>query len=236
MPPDEEGQMPAPSLARACTADLTKRVKTRQIKPRDGVNLVEVEWTIAMSVCQLSQRLMRQYTVVFLVLAAGSPLAGCATIDRFGGKAANSAEGPAKDDSLRASASEVAVQPLRDVGVVRRKIPPALARISDPYAPPADTSCAWISYEIQQLSAVLPGDVAPAPGHDDRSAAEKGTDAAKDGANAAVRGVGSMLVPQRSLVRLLTGASKADRLYAEAEQRGMVRRAYLRGLSQSKGC
>jgi hypothetical protein len=45
-----------------------------------------------------------------------------------------------------------------------------------------------------------------------------------------------MLVPQRSLVRLLTGASKADRLYAEAEQRGMVRRAYLRGLSQSKGC
>lgn len=140
------------------------------------------------------------------------------------------------DDDLRSTASDVAVQPLRDVGMVRRKIPPALARISDPYAMPADTSCAWINYELQQLNAVLPADVAPAPGHDDRSVTERGTDAAKDGASEAVRGVGSMLVPQRGLVRMLTGASKAERRYEEAEQRGMVRRAFLRGLAQSKSC
>ncbi|MCA3696526.1 hypothetical protein [Aquidulcibacter sp.] len=139
-------------------------------------------------------------------------------------------------EAIRAAASDAAVQPFRDFGMVRRKIPAALARIGDPYAPPTGQTCEWIQYEIQQLDAALQGDVEAAAGHDDRSMASKGGNMAKEGATEAVRGVGSMLVPQRSLVRMLTGASKADRLYAEAEQRGMVRRGYLRGLADSKKC
>jgi hypothetical protein len=139
-------------------------------------------------------------------------------------------------EAIRAAASDAAVQPLRDFGMVRRKIPAALARIGDPYAPPTGQTCEWIQYEIQQLDAALQGDVEAAAGHDDRSVASRGGSMARQGATEAVRGVGSMLVPQRSLVRMLTGASKADRLYAEAEQRGMVRRGYLRGLADSKKC
>jgi hypothetical protein len=120
--------------------------------------------------------------------------------------------------------------------MMRRKIPAALARIGDPYAPPTGQTCEWIQYEIQQLDAALQGDVEATAGHDDSSMASKSGSMAREGATEAVRGVGSMLVPQRSLVRMLTGASKADRLYAEAEQRGMVRRGYLRGLADSKKC
>lgn len=139
-------------------------------------------------------------------------------------------------EAIRAAASDAAVQPFRDFGMVRRKIPAALARIGDPYAPATGQTCEWIQYEIQQLDVALQGDVEAAAGHDDRSAATKSGSMAKEGATEAVRGVGSMLVPQRSLVRMLTGASKADRLYAEAVQRGMVRRGYLRGLADSKKC
>ncbi len=139
-------------------------------------------------------------------------------------------------EAIRAAASDAAVQPFRDFGMMRRKIPAALARIGDPYAPPTGQTCEWIQYEIHQLDAALQGDVEATAGHDDSSMASKGGNMAREGATEAVRGVGSMLVPQRSLVRMLTGASKADRLYAEAEQRGMVRRGYLRGLADSKKC
>ena len=139
-------------------------------------------------------------------------------------------------EAIRAAASDAAVQPFRDFGIVRRKIPAALARIGDPYAPPTGQTCEWIQYEIHQLDAALQRDVEATAGHDESSMASKSGTMAREGATEAVRGVGSMLVPQRSLVRMLTGASKADRLYAEAEQRGMVRRGYLRGLADSKKC
>jgi hypothetical protein len=165
--------------------------------------------------------------------------AGCASIG--GSKQSNSTTTATSGDgnngeAMRAAASDAAVQPLRDFGVVKRKIPAALARIGDPYAPPTGQSCEWIQYEIQQLDAALQGDVEAPAGHDERSMVTRGGTIAREGATEAVRGVGSMLVPQRSLVRMLTGASKADRLYAEAEQRGMVRRGYLRGLADSKKC
>lgn len=139
-------------------------------------------------------------------------------------------------DDLTAAANEAAVQPFRDIGVLRRKVPAALARIGDPYAPPSGETCQWISYEIQQLDEALKGEVATNAGPDNRSIQAKGGSMAKSGATEAVRGVGSMLVPQRGLIRMLSGASKSDRLYEEAEQRGMVRRGYLRGLADSKGC
>lgn len=182
-----------------------------------------------------------QFRCVAFVLAATSAfcLIGCASTGGAKPTAstttATSGDGD-NGEAMRAAASDAAVQPLRDFGMVRRKIPAALARIGDPYAPPTGQTCEWIQYEIQQLDAALQGDVEAAAGHDDRSVATKSGSMAKEGATEAVRGVGSMLVPQRGLVRMLTGASKADRLYAEAEQRGMVRRGYLRGLADSRKC
>ncbi len=177
-------------------------------------------------------------TLVLMTLSAAVST-GCASTGGANNQAATTTASSRGDDNgqaIRAAASDAAVQPFRDFGMVKRKVPPALARIGDPYAPPSGQSCEWILYEIQQLDAALQGDVEAPAGHDERSIATRGGTMAKQGATEAVRGVGSMLVPQRSLVRMLTGASKADRLYAEAEQRGMVRRGYLRGLADSKKC
>lgn len=181
--------------------------------------------------------------VRFLALAfaaiSASALTGCASTGGPKPSAstttATSGDGTG-GEAIRAAASDAAVQPFRDFGMMRRKIPAALARIGDPYAPPTGQTCEWIQYEIHQLDAALQGDVEATAGHDESSMASKSGNMAREGATEAVRGVGSMLVPQRSLVRMLTGASKADRLYAEAEQRGMVRRGYLRGLADSKKC
>ena len=180
-----------------------------------------------------------RFLVFALAAMSATTLTGCASI---GGPETSASTTTATSgdggggEAIRAAASDAAVQPFRDFGMVRRKIPAALARIGDPYAPPTGQTCEWIQYEIQQLDAALQGDVEAASGHDDRSMASKSGTLAREGATEAVRGVGSLLVPQRSLVRMLTGASKADRLYAEAEQRGMVRRGYLRGLADSKKC
>ena len=174
-----------------------------------------------------------------LVAMSATALTGCASTGGPEPFTSNTAATRGDDEggeAIRAAASEAAVQPFRDFGIVRRKIPAALARIGDPYAPPTGQSCEWIHYEIHQLDAALQGDVEAAAGHDDSSMASKSGNIAREGATEAVRGVGAMLVPQRGLVRMLTGASKADRLYAEAEQRGMVRRGYLRGLADSKKC
>lgn len=185
----------------------------------------------------------KQLRVRFLALAlaamSATALTSCASTggQKPSASTTTATSGDGDDgEAIRAAASDAAVQPLRDFGIVRRKIPAALARIGDPYAPPTGQTCEWIQYEIHQLDAALQGDVEAAAGHDESSIASKSGTMAREGATEAVRGVGSMLIPQRSLVRMLTGASKADRLFAEAEQRGMVRRGYLRGLADSKKC
>jgi hypothetical protein len=173
-----------------------------------------------------------------LVLGALIGLSACATHSSKENRAQTTTSDAISStrDDLSAAAGEAAVQPLRDIGVVRKKVPAALARIGDPYAPPSGETCQWISYEIQQLDEALKGEVATNGGTDNRSMQDKVGSMAKSGATEAVLGVGSMLVPQRGLIRMLSGASKSDRLYEEAEQRGLVRRGYLRGLADSKGC
>ncbi len=178
------------------------------------------------------------FSRTILVFGALVGLSACATHSNKESRAQSTTSSSASStrDDLTAAATEAAVQPFRDIGMVRRKVPAALARIGDPYAPPSGESCQWINYEIQKLDEALKGEVVTSSGPDNRSIQDRGGEMAKSGATEAVRGVGSMLVPQRGLIRMLSGASKADRLYQEAEQRGMVRRGYLRGLADSKGC
>jgi hypothetical protein len=51
-----------------------------------------------------------------------------------------------------------------------------------------------------------------------------------------ISSAGSRLLPGRSVIRTLSGASNADQLYEAAQQRGMVRRGYLKGLSEARNC
>jgi hypothetical protein len=137
---------------------------------------------------------------------------------------------------MQGAASNAARQPLRDIGLMKKKIPYALARIADPYAEPSGPGCVWITYELTQLSAALGPEVAVMPVASRASASERGSRMARDTMRDMISSAGSRLLPGRSVIRTLSGASNAEELYQAAQQRGMVRRGYLKGLSEARNC
>lgn len=162
-------------------------------------------------------------------------LVGCAT-----GPLPNTSDGEPSASSTRGqiqgAAGDAARQPLRDIGLMKRRIPYALTRIADPYAEPSGPGCPWISYELTQLSAALGTEVSVMPVADRSTTSQRGSRMAIEAARDVIKGSGSQLLPGRSVIRRLSGASNADELYDAAKQRGMVRRGYLKGLSDAKNC
>mgnify|MGYP000518206611 CR=1 FL=1 len=151
---------------------------------------------------------------------------------------AGCASGPSRDvasaeigtttrEQMQGAAGEAVSQPLRDVGLMKKKIPYALARIADPYAEPSGPGCAWLTYELTQLSAALGTEVSVMPTADRSTTSQKGD---------MIRSSGSRILPGRSLIRRLSGASNSDELFRAARERGMVRRGYLKGLSDARSC
>ena len=137
---------------------------------------------------------------------------------------------------MSGAASDAAKQPFRDIGLIKKKIPYALSRIADPYAEPSGPGCAWISYELTQLSAALGSDVSVMPVADRSTTSERGSRMAMEAARDMIRNSGSRLLPGRSVIRRLSGATNSDDLYKAATERGLVRRGYLKGLSDARGC
>jgi hypothetical protein len=122
--------------------------------------------------------------------------------------------------------------PLRDLNVLRTKIPAALLEaMADPYyRPPGKLSCDDVIIMIGPLDAALGPDLdTPKPG-------EAMRDRGKTTAFGLVAGATSGVIPFRSWVRKLTGAERHDSYVTAAITAGAVRRAYLKGLGESRGC
>ncbi len=129
-----------------------------------------------------------------------------------------------------------AATPLNDLNLLHAKIPAALlAALHAPYAPPAEATCAGLSAEIQALDAAL-GDDLDAPRGPGPSVAERGRAELDEAAVGAVKSGAEALIPFRGWVRKLTGAERASRQVTRAIAAGIVRRAYLKGLGQARGC
>lgn len=174
--------------------------------------------------------------VAYCLISLAVPLlAGCATNPSSNQKPTNASSGTTREQ-MQGAAEEAASQPLRDIGLMKKKIPYALARIADPYAEPTGPGCAWLTYELTQLSAALGAEVAIMPVADRSSTTERGSRMATDAARDFIRSSGSRLLPGRSVIRRLSGASTSDELYKAAKERGMVRRGYLKGLSEARSC
>jgi hypothetical protein len=123
--------------------------------------------------------------------------------------------------------------PLRDFNVLRTKIPTSLLEaMADPYyRPPGKLSCADIDIMIAPLDAALGPDLdTPKPGEAAMRDRGKGT------ALGFVAGAASGAIPFRSWVRKLSGAEQHDSYVTAAITAGAVRRAYLKGLGESRGC
>ena len=134
-----------------------------------------------------------------------------------------------KRESLRGAASA----PLRDLNVVRTKIPEVLLMaMTDPYSrPPRNYRCAQLIELVRPLDDVLGPDI-DRINIEDEDMMERG----RETALGAAADFASDAIPFRGWVRKLSGAERHDRLVRDAITAGAVRRAYLKGLGESKGC
>jgi hypothetical protein len=155
------------------------------------------------------------------------PLAGCMTT-RGDGSAQVQTTSEAKRESLRGAAAA----PLRDVNILRTKIPDVLLQaMADPYGRPQPATCARIAALIVPLNGALGADLdEPAVDEDDVMARGRGA------ALGAVAGLASDVIPFRGWIRQLSGAERHDALVNAAITAGAVRRAYLKGLGESRSC
>ncbi|MCE7795742.1 hypothetical protein LWE61_04125 [Sphingobium sufflavum] len=132
------------------------------------------------------------------------------------------------EDGTVKRAGEIATQPVRDVGLSKKKIPPILESASAaPYARPAG-KCAAISAELARLNDALGPDF----GQPKKKKGSTGGNLAAAGGEMVV----NTFIPFRGLVREVSGAAAADRRLQAAVNAGIARRGYLRGVADIRGC
>lgn len=127
--------------------------------------------------------------------------------------------------------------PLRDVNVVRTKIPRVLLEaMDDPYQRPPKADCKTLIGLVGPLDTALGEDIDRNPPAENEDLMDRGRKAAGEAALGAVASAAQDMIPMRGWVRKLTGAEKHDRLVQSAITSGNVRRAYLKGLGEARGC
>lgn len=153
------------------------------------------------------------------VVALGVGLAACST-----GRTADTRRG----------VTSAATIPLRDVGLLRPEIPLLLRNLQYPYSTVTLTNCAAVAHELSQLDAVLgPESYQPGP---NRNIWDRSGDFVEEQAIEAAEDTAEDLVPFRSWVRRISGASRAERDALRAVANGQQRRTFLRGYGASLGC
>lgn len=125
---------------------------------------------------------------------------------------------------------DVARTPLTDLNLAKDPIPEVLlTAASAPYANPEASDgieeCDAIGSSIAQIDAVLGPDLDVADAERDDISVGRIAQSA----------VGS-LIPFRSIVREITGAADHQRQFEAAIAAGAIRRGYLKGVGEAKGC
>jgi|SRR5579859_510671 len=161
-----------------------------------------------------------------IALCGAALLAGCVT-ERSDGSSKVETTAEANRDGIKGAAKS----PLRDLNVLRTKIPGVLLQaLADPYAQPTTEDCPEILALVAPLDDALGPDL-------DRTKEEDGL--MTKGRNTALdlaAGAASDVIPFRGWIRKLTGAERHDHLVQSAILAGAVRRAYLKGLGEADAC
>ncbi|MDP2261253.1 MAG: hypothetical protein Q8J89_16220 [Caulobacter sp.] len=141
------------------------------------------------------------------------------------------------DQVNKGSVTGAVSAPARDLNILRTKIPQVLLdALEDPYKRPNPATCAEIIAQVRPLYEALGADIDDPASEDDRGLIDKGRDAAEDTALGFVADAAQDLIPLRGWVRRLSGAERHDRLVRAAITAGGIRRGYLKGLGESRGC
>lgn len=170
---------------------------------------------------------------ICIAATAALGVAGCAS---SGSKPAAGKSGVSTAmDKTSAGIGDAALTPLNDFNLRRTEIPARLQALYSPYAPVPVVSCAAVGAEIIQLTKILGAD-SDAPPLPEASLEQKAGSGAADLALGGVASAATDFIPFRSIVREATGASEHERQLRAAYERGVARRAYLKGVGAQIGC
>lgn len=134
----------------------------------------------------------------------------------------------------RRGVTSAAYTPLRDVNLMRPEIPLLLRNLQYPYSTATLSDCEAVTREIGQLDAVLgPESYQPGP---NRNIWDRSGDFVEEQVIDVAEGTAADLIPFRSWVRRISGASRAEREALRAVANGQQRRTFLRGYGASLGC
>lgn len=133
-------------------------------------------------------------------------------------------------DDVGKTAEDVVTKPLEDANLKKDEIPPVLLRIkAKPYATSGVTTCAQIGQAVAELDAALGPDVDAPGSKDDDSRLQH---LAKVGGDAVI----GSFIPGQGIIREVSGANTERRKRLAAIEAGVIRRGYLKGMGQAKGC
>lgn len=127
-------------------------------------------------------------------------------------------------------AEDVVTQPVEDVGLDKKDIPENLIAIQDkPYSLVGIRTCAQIRSAIGDMDAVL-GEDLDVPYEATRDDKRKETAGRVGGL------IVNSIIPFRRVIREISGAAAQERRYNAAVYAGVVRRSFLKGIGQQRGC
>lgn len=133
--------------------------------------------------------------------------------------------------------TEAVATPFSDLNLIRTKIPEVLTEAKkNPYQPPTALTCTGLSDEVRTLDEALGPDLDIPKDSSTPTLMERGTVTVGDAAVDALKGAAGGLIPFRSWVRKLTGAERHSREVTASIAAGIVRRAFLKGIGQTRGC
>ncbi len=135
-----------------------------------------------------------------------------------------------RDQNTGEMMGDAVTQPLADINLKRKGVPPELEAVRDkPYDTAGIRTCRQIIAEVTKLEGVLGDDF-------DKIEVNTRDRKRKEGAAGVTRGIISGLIPFRALIREVSGARASDQDYREAVYAGVVRRSYLKGLGTARRC
>lgn len=146
------------------------------------------------------------------------------------GMAAPLARAQTAIDPANVKVTDIALQPLTELNLRHARIAPILAKArSQPYALAEIDSCDKIAHQVSALDAALGADIDTAEG---KAVATRFA----NGAGRIARSTIMSFVPFHAVVREVSGASARQHDFDRALYAGSVRRAYLKGIGEERGC